>query len=102
MQNVIKEYIRDEKRNPHGVCVAVRENDEIFYGFSLCNPLDKYDKELGYKIALARATSPSYQLPLGGKTCDAVLTAFENLEERALKYFKDLQYSQVALHEDLR
>lgn len=102
MQNVIKEYIRDEKNNPRGVCVAVRENDEIFYGFSLCNPEDKYNKDLGYRIAMNRAQAPTYQLPAVEERCQAVLNAFENLEERALKYFKDLQYSQVALHEDLR
>lgn len=102
MQNVIKQYIRDEKNNPRGVCVAVRDNDEIFYGFSLCNPEDKYDKDLGLRIALNRASAPSYQLPKVEDRNDQVRSAFENLEERALKYFKDLQYSQVALFDSLR
>ncbi len=102
MQTVIKQYIRDEKNNPRGVAVAVRENDEVFYGFSLCNPKDKYDKDQGLKIALARAFAPSYHLPDSTDTINTVLKAYEDLESRALRYFKDLQYSQVSLGEGFR
>lgn len=97
MQTVIKQYIRDEKKNPRGVAVAVRENDEVFYGFSLCNPKDKYNKDQGLKIALARALAPNYLLPQSGETSDAVLKAYDELQARALRYFKDLEYSKVAL-----
>lgn len=102
MQDLIKTYIRDEKNNPRGVAVAVRRNDEIFYGFSLCNPEDVYDKELGLKIAVNRAESPTYLLPGVEDRYVAVLNAYEDLEARALRYFKDLPYSQVALQEGFR
>lgn len=102
MQTVIKTYIRDKSGNPRGVCVAVRENDEVFYGFSLCNPGDKYDKAQGMKIALARAAAPRYQLPKLPARREEVLKGFQNLEGRALKYFKDLKYSQVALFPELQ
>lgn len=102
MQTVIKEYIRDEKSNPRGVCVAVREGDEVYYGFSLCNPEDVYNKAQGIKIALARAAAPAYKLPDVEDRYIKVLKAYENLEARALKYFKDLPYSKVALEEGFR
>ncbi len=102
MQHIIKEYIRDEKSNPRGVCVAVRQNDEVFYGFALCNPEDRYNKAQGLKIALARASADAYKLPDVEDRYIAVLKAYENLEARALKYFKDLPYSKVALEEGFR
>jgi hypothetical protein len=102
MQNIIKQYIRDEKNNPRGVTVAVRENNEVFYGFALYNPEDKYDKDRGLKIALARATAPAYQLPNVPDRLESVLKAYDDLEARALKYFKDLTYDQVALGEGFR
>lgn len=102
MQNVIKQYIRDEKNNPRGVAVAVRKNDEVFYGFALCNPEDKYDKKQGLKIALARASAPAYQLPNVPERLDSVLKAYDDLESRALKYFKDLTNEQVALGSGFR
>jgi hypothetical protein len=97
MQEVIKQYIRDEKGNPRGVVVALRKDDEINYGFSLCNPEDLYSKDQGMKIALARANAEAYQLPNVPDRLDSVLKAYEDLESRALKYFKDLDYNQIAL-----
>ncbi len=101
-QLLIKQYIRDEKNNPRGVAVAVRENDEVFYGFALCNPEDQYNKEQGLKIALNRAKAPSYKLPNVPERLESVLDAYDDLEARALKYFKDLPYSNVALGEGFR
>lgn len=102
MQTVIKKYIRDEKNNPRGVAVAVRKEDEVFYGFSLCNPGDVYNKDLGLRIALNRADAATYQLPAVDDRLSSVLDAYEDLEARALRYFKDLEYSQVALQEGFR
>lgn len=102
MQTVIKQYIRDKKGNPRGVAVAVRDNGEVFYGFSLCNPSDRYDKNQGLTIAVSRALAPSYHLPIAENTCKTVLRAYENLEARALRYFKDIPYSNVALGEGFR
>lgn len=99
MQTVIKQYIRDEKKNPRGVAVAVRENGEVFYGFSLWDRKDKYDKDLGLKIAINRAGSDSYKLPKVEDRCDVVLSAYADLQARALRYFKDLDYSKVALND---
>jgi hypothetical protein len=99
MQTLIKHYIRDKETNqPKGIAVAIRNDDKIDYGFSLCNTrLDKWNKKLGTKIAIARAKSPSYKLPGVKEREREVLDAYEYLEKRAIKYFKDLPYEDVAL-----
>lgn len=99
MQTIIKTYIRDEKtKQPRGIAVAIKNGDTVDYGFSLCNTrLDKWDKKLGTKIAIGRATAPQYQLPGVPEREKAVLDAFERLEKRAIKYFRDLDYDKIAL-----
>lgn len=98
-QTVIKRYIRNsETKQPRGVAIAVRKNDEVFYGYSLLNTtMDRFDKELGFNIAMNRAMSDEYQLPKVLDRETMVLDAFNHLEKRALKYFKDLDPSKVKL-----
>ena len=100
MQTLIKEYIRDSKNNPVGVAVAVKADKEVLYGFALWNPLDKYDKEEGMKIALNRAFSPKgYHLPKVADRFEKVANAYQRLQDRSLKYFKDLEYKNIVLTE---
>lgn len=98
-QTILKQYIRNAETNqPRGVVIAVRQNDEIFYGFSLLNTtLDKFNKEVGLQIAMNRAMSESYELPTLPDREAMVLAAFNHLEQRALKYFKDIDPSKVKL-----
>lgn len=102
MQTIIKQYIRNEQTNqPRGVAVAIRENDEILYGFSLLNvKMDRFEKKLGLDIAIARAKAPSYQLPKVLEREAMVLNAFEALEARALKYFKDISPDKIKICSD--
>jgi hypothetical protein len=99
MQTIIKTYIRDEKTNqPHGIAVAIKNGNKVDYGFSLCNlQLDNWNKKLGTEIAIARASAPQYQLPGVKEREQKVLDAYNRLEKRAIKYFKDLNYEDVAL-----
>ena len=99
MQDIIKTYIRNTETNqPKGIAVAIKHEGKINYGFSLCNTrLDKWDKKHGEKIAIARALAPAYKLPAVKDREASVLDAFENLEKRCIKYFKDLPYEDVAL-----
>lgn len=99
-QTILKTYIRDSETNqPRGIAVAIRNDNKIDYGFSLCNTrLDKWDKKLGTSIALARATAPQYQLPGVDDREKLVLDAYQRLEARAIKYFKDMEYSDIALN----
>lgn len=97
---IIKEYIRiDKTRQPRGVAVAIKKDGEVFYGYSLLNTtMDKFSKKLGIEIASARALSPKgYKLPDVLEREAMVLNAFNRLEGRALKYFKDLDPSKVRL-----
>jgi len=98
-QQLLKSYIRNTETNqPRGVAVAIRNNDEILYGFSLLNiNMDKFDKSIGLNIAVNRAMSESYELPDTPDREAMVLGAFNRLEQRALKYFKDLDPAKVKL-----
>lgn len=99
MQTVIKEYIRNpETLQPRGIALAVRKNDEVFYGYSLLNvKKDRFDKDLGMQIAMNRAMSESYELPDALHREAMVLNAFNKLEARAIKYFKDIPVDKVKL-----
>lgn len=96
-KNIIRQFIRDRKNNPRGFVVAVRNENEVFYGYSLCNPIDRFNKALGIKIAIARALSGEYFLPICVNTQNDIESNFKKLESRALKYFKDLPEENVRL-----
>ena len=59
--------------------------------------LIRLNKKIGTAIAINRATSDQYELPAVKEREKAVLDAFQNLEARAIKYFKDLPYEDVSL-----
>lgn len=97
-QTFIKEYIREPKtKNPIGIAVAVKIENEVFYGYSICNKVDRFDKELGLNIALNRAHSDNYKLPLSNKTTALINKHFDSLEHRAMQYFRDLDPANVML-----
>jgi hypothetical protein len=93
MTTTLKKYIRDEKRNPKGVVVLVKDGERFYFGYSLCSPRDKFSKKLGTTIALARATSPLLETdeamcPLVANRREEVASHYQMLEKQALKYFK--------------
>lgn len=94
---MIKQFIRDRKNNPRGVAVAVKHNNEVFYGYSLCNPLDRFDKSLGVRIAVARALSQSFNLPISPNTQEQIADHFRALERRAVRYFKDVPEENIRI-----
>ena len=55
MKNSVKYiYVRDEKKNPVG-CVAYQvHNDHFYYGWSVHNPADRFDRKLARTIAVGR------------------------------------------------
>jgi|TARA_R110002110_G_scaffold184875_1_gene391758 hypothetical protein len=100
MQTQIKEYIRDEVTNqPRGIVVAVKVGDEVLYGYSLLNTkLDKFNKTVGLDIALNRANAKEgYNLPDTAERLDVVVECLKRIQDRALKYFKDLDPAKVEL-----
>lgn len=95
---MIKEYIRDDKYNPRGVVVAIKENDQVYYGYSLCSPHDRYDKSTAMKIAINRALSDKeINLPTSPVTCQLIFDRFRSIEARALNYFKDIPQENVRI-----
>lgn len=97
--NSIKTYIRNEKNEPTGVVVAIEDGKTIRFGYALCNPCDKFNKKVGTRIATNRAFDPRVNddealAPLLGDRRQKVLDAYNHLERRAKRYFK--QYEQEA------
>ncbi len=88
METMLINYIRNENRKPHGVVVAFKQDGKIHYGYSLHNPIDKWDRELGIKIAVARANADEFQLPKVKDRNKVVSEAFEHMKNRANRYFK--------------
>lgn len=95
MTNELIQYIRDKNKAPFGVVVAQQRDGVVYYGYSLRNKKDKWDREIGVKIALARANAPSYILPKTTKLQSVVLDALSGLSKRAAKYFKDAEVTEI-------
>lgn len=97
MTAYLKEFIRNEKQQPIGIAVAVKEGDQILYGFSLCHRNDRFDKELGLKIATQRAIAGEYNMPLSKASRDKILAHYDSLVKRSLRYFKDIAPENITL-----
>lgn len=95
--NYILKTIRGGGRKVKGCFVAVgcKEKKEFSIGFSLCHPLDKYDKKFALNLALARAVKPASRgfdaLPFSLKD------SFQYFENRASKYYKDFKYRKTLM-----
>lgn len=80
---MIFEYVRDKKRRKVGVVVALDAN---IVGWSKCNiKKDRFIKDFGINIACGRAVINSKV-----KVPHTISPAFENMKERAKRYFKPL------------
>ena len=64
MDNLRYMYIRDENRNPFGVVVTRKVGNQLEYNYSVCNPKDKFSKEIAKKIALGRLETSNYAFEL--------------------------------------
>ena len=77
-------YIRRGKNRKKGVLVAVPIDNKVKFGWSLCHRRDKFDKNLGKKIAIDRAL------------CDRKIKMPQSIRNdmnmfviRATRYYKD-------------
>lgn len=78
---MLLEYVRDKQGHPIGVVVATGANR---IGWSKVNgKLDKFDKNLGIKIAKGRAASGTVT-----RTPSEVKPYFKKMYYRAQRYFK--------------
>lgn len=84
MEKILIEYYRNENGIRQGVVVSTGKN---IVGWSLCNKKDKFEKERGIQIALARANKISE----GGtvkKTPFTLQPLVDKMLKRSSKYFK--------------
>lgn len=54
-KHTVIQYVRNKKRVPYGVIVAVKTDEGFSMGYSLCNKKDRFEKKMALKIALGRA-----------------------------------------------
>ena len=73
-------YVRDNKRRPIGVVVAVGATK---VGWSKCHRADDWDKKMGLKIAIGRAYHPK---DIPAPYC--MRPEVDQMEQRSLAYFK--------------
>lgn len=75
-------YVRDKKGRPFGVVVATGRN---LIGWSKCNKSDKWNRELGLKIAANRSSScvPSDVVDVPKD----MVTHYMSMVTRSRKYF---------------
>ena len=80
---MIFEYIRDKKNRKIGVLVAL-DGGQI--GWSKCNiKRDKFDKELGLRIATGRAEYGSFRADM---PTDIRIVVEKHFYDRSMRYFK--------------
>lgn len=99
--NTLIKYLRTKNGEPRGVAVAVRKGDEVFYGYSLRNPVDRWNKHKGLEIATHRAFARVYNLPQASNTISEIIESYKHLSDRAVKYFKDLPKDNVEFEPEL-
>lgn len=84
---MLKEYVRDRRTNQlKGCVVAIKENDKVAIGHSLCCPKDKFDKQFATKLAVERAKKV-----LDGRETEipqSVSATHTKMFHRASKFFK--------------
>lgn len=85
MTDILVEYYRDKKGAPKGVVVAIKYNaTRTSIGWSMCHPLDVFDKERALQMATGRALNAggNTRVPMSLKPLVSRMAA------RSIKYFK--------------
>lgn len=86
--NIIHEYIYDKRRQLKGIWVASpskKTPDLVGIGWALCNTkLDKFNKNMGYEIALGRASKLSVAL-----LPSSLEEGYKFFFHRCKRYYKD-------------
>lgn len=80
MSNEIRQFIRREDGQPVGIMVA----NENGIGWAVTHPRDRFNKELGLRIARGRAVSGSEATPPR-----RVREQLRRFQDRASRYFKE-------------
>ncbi len=90
---MIYQFIRDKKRKPIGVVVAISATK---LGYTMCNSKsDKWDKQHGIDLATGRAYNQSQFIPLG--IPKKVKYTYEKMVIEAKRYYKDESPNPITL-----
>lgn len=86
---MLKKYIRDESKKPFGILVAL---DREHIGLSICNNRDKWNKELGERLAIGNAFIKPYEIPhlYNIKRFNLIMDTSIKFVERVQRYFKEM------------
>jgi|694.fasta_scaffold06007_7 hypothetical protein len=84
------QYLRNKKRVPYGVLVAVKDENILHrgyaFGYSLCNKKDKFNKAMALKVALGRANVDG--MKANDNPPHDVRRAAPSFFDRCKKYYK--------------
>lgn len=89
-QHTVIQYVRNKKRVPYGVIVAVKAAETptgYSLGYSLCNKKDRFAKKMALKIALGRANFNSDEVG-GASTPHDIRRVVAGFVDRCKKYYK--------------
>jgi hypothetical protein len=91
----LKQLVRDRKGQPRGMVVATVIEGTIRLGWSHTNTKagDRFDKRKAFTIALGRAENgwgKNVRVPHN------VSKSLDNIVKRAVRYYKNVQFSWVA------
>jgi len=90
-------YHRDSKRNPLGVVIALRDdNDNVQFGWASCGKGDVFDKEFALDVARARAFKGKNR-PVPTSISDVV--RHDDFMIRCEKFFKEEGLSVIIFRE---
>jgi len=108
-KNILFQYIKNVKNQKIGIFLAIKVNDEISIGFSLCHSkIDKFDFTKGMEIATGRAMT-KYSIIIGSKNNydddfdyndklfnalyipNSIESQLNRFLKRSLKYFKNIK-----------
>lgn len=100
-KHTVIQYVRDKKRVPYGVIVAVKNpadcsnSNGFTIGYSLCNKKDRFSKKMALKIALGRANivpKACDEDTLGvGLSAHTIIKMIPAFTDRCKKYYKVTQ-----------
>lgn len=81
-KHTVIQYVRDKKKIPYGVVVAIKSDNGFRIGYSLCSKKDRFSKDMALKIALGRVMGESTHIP---HSVRKMIPAFT---DRCKKYYK--------------
>lgn len=85
-QYTVIQYVRDKKRVPRGVIVALKIGHGFIYGYSFCNKKDRFNKKMALKIAIGRANTMSAMAT--AEVPHEVRKVIPSFVERCKRYYK--------------